>query len=116
MHLVILSPDKIILDVNNVKKVKVRLSDGSLLSIFKGHAPLIAELKTGKLEYIQFSEKIEILISDGIIHIKKDHITIYVGNPMTISDEFDNEASHTYDNLTRTLMANLKFDDDLEAD
>ena len=80
LNLTILSPEGVILDADQVKYVRVRLGGDSWLSIYPGHAPLIAELLPGELMYSD-AKQARIEISTAIMQVSENHITVFVGKP-----------------------------------
>lgn len=59
-----------------------------VLGILANHSPLVAKVRTGKLEIIQDDEKIVYAITEGLINVKKDGVIILV-NSIERKDEID---------------------------
>ena len=59
-----------------------------VLGILANHSPLVAKVKTGKLEIIREGEKTIYAITEGLINVKKDGVTILV-NSIERKDEID---------------------------
>ena len=59
-----------------------------VLGILPGHAPLIAKIRTGKLEIIREGEKTIYAHAEGLINVKKDCVTILVDS-IERKDEID---------------------------
>ena len=59
-----------------------------VLGILANHSPLVAKVRTGKLEIIQDDEKIVYAITEGLINVKKDGVVILV-NSIERKDEID---------------------------
>jgi len=59
-----------------------------VLGILANHSPLVAKVRTGKLEIIQDDEKIAYAITEGLINVKKDGVVILV-NSIERKDEID---------------------------
>jgi F-type H+-transporting ATPase subunit epsilon len=59
-----------------------------VLGILANHSPLVAKVRTGKLEIIQDDEKIIYAITEGLINVKKDGVVILV-NSIERKDEID---------------------------
>ena len=59
-----------------------------VLGILANHSPLVAKVRTGKLEIIQDDEKSVYAITEGLINVKKDGVVILV-NSIERKDEID---------------------------
>ena len=59
-----------------------------VLGILANHSPLVAKVRTGKLEIIRDGEKAVYAITEGLINVKKDGVTILV-NSIERKDEID---------------------------
>ena len=59
-----------------------------VLGILANHSPLVARIRTGKLEIIQDDEKSVYAITEGLINVKKDGVTILVST-IERKDEID---------------------------
>ena len=107
LHLKVLSPDSTILDVEQVKSVRARLRGDTWLSIYPGHAPLLAELLPGNLAYATGERRDEIDISTGILQVSKNQITVFVGKAQDLTAEKDDDSAVQFDNLARMLMRTM---------
>lgn len=110
LNLTVLSPDRVILDVENVTKVRAKLRDDTRLSIYPGHAPLLAELLPGTLEYAIDSEESELELSAGILQVTQQHITVFVSKTHEAGEVRDGpEASdiEQFEKLSQMLMQSL---------
>lgn len=59
-----------------------------VLGILANHSPLVAKVRTGKLEIIRDEDKMVYAITEGLINVKKDGVTILV-NTIERKDEID---------------------------
>ena len=59
-----------------------------VLGILANHSPLVAKVRTGKLEIIRDGEKAVYAITEGLINVKKDGVVILV-NSIERKDEID---------------------------
>ena len=64
-----LTPERVLLEVPNAAKVRLRLADGGWLSIYPGHAALIAETEAGPLYYETDAGSGEVLLDAGVLQI-----------------------------------------------
>ena len=107
LHLLVLSPDSTILDVEQVKNVRARLRGDTWLSIYPGHAPLLAELLPGNLVYATGERRDELDISTGILQVSKNQITVFIGKAQDLTAENDDDSAVQFDNLARMLMCTM---------
>lgn len=107
LSLTVKNPEKILLNEDNLLSIRVPLIDGSL-GIRPGHAPLLAELKAGKIEFKKNNnnEFEEFEIQSGILQILKNQVTIFsvdAENQNFVENEDDVDA------LNETLL-NMLYD------
>jgi F-type H+-transporting ATPase subunit epsilon len=107
LSLFIKNPEKILFKDEKILSIRVPLLDGSL-GIRPGHAPLLGEVKSGKIQYIkeENGDSEEVEVNSGILQILKNQVTIYsvdTESQNMISDEDDIGA------LNSTLL-NLLYD------
>jgi F0F1-type ATP synthase epsilon subunit len=76
LSLMILSPDRVVLSVDDVTKVRLRLADAAWLSIYPQHAPLIAETRGGVVQYDTAYESGEIDVAAGILYVNSERVTV----------------------------------------
>ena len=108
LNLTVLSPDEVILETGDVGKVRVLLRDDSWLSVFPGHAPLLAEIISCKLEYTVNDDVVGLLMSSGILKISENQVTIYLSKASQNEDmAIEREKVDRFDKLTRKLMHSL---------
>ncbi len=106
----VLSPDSVIFEAENVTKVRARLRGDTWLSVYPGHAPLLAETLPGKLEYEINEHQSELILSAGILQVKQNHITVFVSKAHLADDNMDDSDAgrvERYDKLSRMLMQSL---------
>ena len=77
LTLIILTPEKILLTIKETKRVSATLSDGSRISIYPYHAPLIAETKNGFIQYEKEGINEKLNLYSGIIKVEKDLVKIF---------------------------------------
>lgn len=62
--------------LEGVKSLQVKLEDGSWLGIHPGHARLIAATADGELRFHREAEEERVSVSEGILTVDHDRITI----------------------------------------
>jgi F0F1-type ATP synthase epsilon subunit len=107
LHFTVLSPENVFLDEKKVKFVRARLYDDTWLSIYHGHAPLIARLLPGSITYATEKEQAEITISSGILKVSANQVTVYMGHAFEREDTGSKTQDNEFENLARTLMQKL---------
>jgi F0F1-type ATP synthase epsilon subunit len=106
----VLTPEKTLLDVANVSKVRLRLADGGWVSIYPRHAPLLGETLAGLVTYITESGEQTISLSESILQIAENEVTLFTGSELAASTAVvgeDEDAAH-FDRLARVLMISLQ--------
>jgi F0F1-type ATP synthase epsilon subunit len=117
----VLTPAETLLQVEAVRWVHVRLADGAGISIYPGHAPLLAETVTASLRYADASGEHGFDARAGILQIRDDHVRVFTSGepepteqarPAGISEE------RQFERLAQELQARLEGEDRdiLEAD
>lgn len=113
LRFVVLTPDGSLVEMAAVKKVRVRLVDGALLSVYPHHAPLIAETMEGEVTYVAEEQEERLSLRSGIFFVCDNSVTLYTGG------EIDSESPHAlaeteeyqverFDRLAATLMSTLR--------
>lgn len=80
MRMVIQSPSGIDNEVSGVDSLRVVLINGQPISILNNHAPLLAQVSAGKLEYKQSNTTHSISISEAIMVVNNNIIKIFALN------------------------------------
>ena len=110
LRLHVLTPVETLLEVEETRWVHARLADGAGITIYPGHAPLLAETISGVLRYADTRGEHEVEASTGILHVQGNRITLFTGGesvpgepgqPSTVA-----QARH-FERLARELDARL---------
>jgi F0F1-type ATP synthase epsilon subunit len=105
------TPAETLLQVEGVQWVHLRLVDGAGISIYPGHAPLLAETVAGSLRYADRSGDHGFHTRAGILQIEENHVTVFTSGELqpgeqprlsTVSEE------RRFDRLARELQARLE--------
>jgi F0F1-type ATP synthase epsilon subunit len=114
LHLQVLTPAETLLQVEEADWVHVRLADGAGISIYPGHAPLLAETITASVRYTDASGDHGFDVRAGILKIEDNRVTVFTSGeseparrpaPPTTSEE------RQFDRLARDLRARLEEED-----
>ena len=114
LYLQVLTPAETLLSMEEAQWIHVRLADGAGISIYPGHAPLLAETITAPLRYSDASGEHVFDARAGLLHIADDHVTVLTSGksepgerpaPSAVSEE------RRFDRLARQLQARLETGD-----
>ena len=115
LEFTVLTPSGPVVDGVRASKVRIRLVDGFLLSVYPHHAPILGETMAGEVLYVTQGQSKSLDLHGGIFHVTGDRIAIYTtgrlgeaGGPALgapIQDEADR-----FDRLTEVLMTELGAD------
>lgn len=82
LRLQILNPAETLLEVEEAKWVHLRLADGTGLSIYPGHAPLLAETVNAPLRYADESGEHVFDVEAGILEVDDRGVMVFTsGKP-----------------------------------
>ena len=93
MDLIISTPEKEVINQGSISFINITLSDGYPISVYPGHAPLIALLSEGIIKYQDGKGLNKISISEGLIKIDNDLVKCFVNWAITIEKENLKERS-----------------------
>jgi F0F1-type ATP synthase epsilon subunit len=77
LQLRVLTPTETLLDAANVRWVQAKLADGAGLSIWPGHAPLLAETLAAPLHYADRRGEHSLALHAGILSVTPGRVTVY---------------------------------------
>ena len=88
---------------------------GGELGILPGHTPLISQLQTGVLTYIQEGKSFPLHVSGGFVEVRDDHVSV-LAEIAERPDEIDaSRARLSREKLEKQLNAWSGSDEELEA-
>lgn len=108
LRLTVLTPAQALLDIEGVVWVQARLADGGPISIYPGHAPLLAETVAAPLRYADASGEHAIDLGAGILQVNGGGVTAFAGptsEACQTSEVFGDDKR--FDRLVRELLAAL---------
>ncbi|HSE26389.1 MAG TPA: F0F1 ATP synthase subunit epsilon [Pyrinomonadaceae bacterium] len=74
IQLEVVTPERRVL-AEPVEMVTIPGLDGEL-GILPGHTPLISQLKTGVLSYVQDGKTFQLHVSGGFLEVRDDHVSV----------------------------------------
>ena len=88
---------------------------GGELGILPGHTPLISQLQTGVLTYVQDGKSSPMLVSGGFVEVRDDHVAV-MAEVAERPDEIDAAGARTArDQLEKQLNAWTGTEEDFEV-
>ena len=88
---------------------------GGELGILPGHTPLISQLQTGVLTYVQDGKSFSLHVSGGFVEVRDDHVSV-LAEIAERPDEIDAaRAKLSREKLEKQLSAWTGSDEELEA-
>ena len=86
---------------------------GGELGILPGHTPLISQLQTGVLTYVQDGKNFLLHVSGGFVEVREDHVSV-LAEVAERPDEIDAaRARQSRDQLEKQINAWTGSEDDL---
>lgn len=88
---------------------------GGELGILPGHTPLISQLQTGVLTYVQDNKSFSLHVSGGFVEVRDDHVSV-LAEIAERPDEIDaGRAKLSREKFEKQLNAWSGSDEELEA-
>ena len=88
---------------------------GGELGILPGHTPLISQLQTGVLTYVQDGKSFPLHVSGGFVEVREDHVSV-LADIAERPEEIDvSRAKLSRERFEKQLNAWSGSDEDLEA-
>jgi F0F1-type ATP synthase epsilon subunit len=118
LRLTVLTPDRVLLAVDSTTKVRMKLADDAWLSVYPGHAPLIAEVLPGPVQYDTDAESGELSIAEGIVQVTEGQVTVLTSGHQRETQAAETHAAsdQQFDRLAEELLMSLQSQPHIEAD
>jgi F0F1-type ATP synthase epsilon subunit len=120
LHFVVRTPTETLLDVTPVRRIQLRLADGGRLSIYPGHAPLLAETAGGAIAYTDGGGDAEIEVEAGILRITSKQVLVLVPGTLAHGEQAPGQTSdareHRFERLAATLLEMLHEEPELAGE
>jgi len=107
VNVIVLTPEKTLLEEKMVESMRMPLADGGSIGIRPGHHPLLAETRNGNLVYTRGSETNQLSLRAGILRVDAQGVTVYTNGLTSDSDEQDDESTRL-DAITDELEEKLE--------
>jgi F0F1-type ATP synthase epsilon subunit len=115
LELRVVNPVETLLEVDEAEWVHVRLSNGTGLTIYPGHAPLLAETVDASLRYADADGEHVFKARAGILKVRDDEVAVFTGHeseaektpkPSAVAEERE------FARLARELRSRLEEESD----
>jgi F0F1-type ATP synthase epsilon subunit len=107
LQLTVVTAEGIVHDVADISSVRLKLKGDVGLSLYPGHAPIIAELLPGAIVYYTNEQEARVNLPAGIMQLRDNHCQVFVNSIRGIDNIEDAVAASEFDDLTSTLMKTL---------
>lgn len=77
LRLTVITPAETLLEAEGVRWVHVQLVDGSGISIWPGHAPLLGETVSAPLRYADDQGEHALDLAAGILQVDRSGVTVF---------------------------------------
>jgi F0F1-type ATP synthase epsilon subunit len=111
MRLQILTPAETLLEVEETKWVHLRLADGTGLTVYPGHAPLLAETVTAPLRYVDESGEHAFDVEAGILEVDDQGVMVFTSGKPEAAESLRPSAvaeEKQFERLARELKEKLQ--------
>ncbi|MCJ7549296.1 MAG: hypothetical protein MUQ30_06420 [Anaerolineae bacterium] len=118
LRLTVLTPDRVLLAVNSATRVRMKLADDAWLSVYPNHAPLIAEVLPGPVQYDADAESGELSIAEGIVQVTAGQVTVLTSGLQRgpRAPETRAASDQQFDRLAKQLLTSLRAQPFSEVD
>ncbi len=118
LRLTVLTPDQVLLSVDAATRVRMKLADDAWLSVYPNHAPLIAEVLPGPVQYDTDAGSGELSIWGGILQVTEGQVTVLTSGHQRgpHAPETDAASDRQFDRLARRLIMSLQAQPSPEVD
>lgn len=111
MRLQILTPAEALLEVDEVRWVHLRLADGTGLTVYRGHAPLLAETVTAPIQYADDSGEHAFDVEAGILEVDHQGVMVFTSGKPEAAESLKPSAvaeEKRFERLARELKEKLQ--------
>lgn len=109
------NPVETLLESDQTEWVHLRLADGTGLTVYPGHAPLLAETVTTQLRYANETGEHAFNAEAGILQVKGNQVTVFTSSEAeveTTPDPSPVPEARRFERLARQLRAKLEGETD----
>jgi F0F1-type ATP synthase epsilon subunit len=112
LRLNVVTPVKTLLDVAQVRKVRLKLADHGWLSIYPYHAPLLAETVAGPVTYITEAAEASLALAESILQVAENQVTLFTAGEvadftMATASAAAAAEDGRFDRLARVLLKSM---------
>jgi F0F1-type ATP synthase epsilon subunit len=105
LRLVVWTPSETLFDIGDVAWIHVELAGAKGLTIWPGHAPLLAETTADVVHYADRSGTHTLNLLPGIVQVEEQTVTILLAG--TVDEQAWLQKDERFDRLSNTLLEAL---------
>jgi F0F1-type ATP synthase epsilon subunit len=104
LRLVVLTPSETVVDVERIQWVHVNLAGAKALTIWPGHAFLLAETTTDALRYADAAGTHTIDLPAGVLQVRESTVTLFLAG--TLGEQpWPEGEDERFERLAETMLA-----------
>ena len=104
LRLVVLTPSETVVAVEEIQWVHVNLAGAKALTIWPGHAPLLAETSTDALRYADAAGTHTIDLPAGVLQVRESTVTLFLTG--TLGEQpWPKDKEEHFERLAETMLA-----------
>jgi F0F1-type ATP synthase epsilon subunit len=104
LRLTVLTPSATVIDAEQVQWVHVKLAETKPLTVWPGHAPLLAETTSEALRYADESGSHTVDLPAGVLQVRENTVTLFLAG--TLGEQaWPEEEGERFDRLADTMLA-----------
>jgi F0F1-type ATP synthase epsilon subunit len=107
LQLTVVTSEGIALDVTGVSSVRLMLKGDVGLSLYPGHAPIIAEFLPGAIVYYVNEQEDMVHLPAGIMQLRNNHCKLFVNSIIRADNSEDLVSASEFDDFASILMKTL---------
>ena len=104
LRLIVLTPSKTVVDVEQIQWVHVNLAGSKALTIWPGHASLLAETATDALRYADAAGTHTLDLPGGVLQVRGSTVTLFLAGTLG-EQSWPEGADERFERLAETMLA-----------
>ena len=104
LRLTVLTPSETVVNVEQIQWVHVNLAGAKALTVWPGHAPLLAETATDALRYADAAGTHTIDLPAGVLQVRESTVTLFLAG--TLGEQpWPEGEDERFERLAETMLA-----------
>jgi len=104
IRLLVWTPSETIVEADDLQWVHVELSEGQGVTIWPGHAPLLAETAAEALRYADSRGEHAVDLPPGIVHVQGNTVTVFLAGTLDEEVSRREEEGRRFDRLASVML------------